>query len=66
MATNARQVAVRFEYLWHDARHWCVRCVHATGLRMWVAVHLNDRMHLQERRYCTECGGRDILISDGD
>lgn len=62
MATRARTVAVRLEYVDHDTGHWCNTCALSTGLRMWVAVIAQAGMHLQQRLYCTDCASRDITI----
>ena len=62
MATRARTISVRLEYVDHDTGHWCNRCRLGTGLRMWVAVIATTGMHLQQRLYCTECASHDITL----
>lgn len=57
-----RVVSVHLEYLDHDTGHWCNTCRLGTGIRIWVAVSIPGRMHLQQRLYCYECDGRDVTI----
>jgi hypothetical protein len=60
----ARYVTVNVvaELLDHDHGHWCPTCLLSTGVRAWVAVRFGDRMHLQMRTHCTECGSRNITL----
>lgn len=57
-------VAVWVEVVDHDHGHWCRTCLHATGIRVWVTVSQGDRMHMQTRLYCYECGGVDVIVAD--
>ena len=61
--------SVHMEVVDHDHGHWCNGCQLATGLRIWVSVRHGDRMHLQTRLGCTECGGHHITevpVDDAD
>lgn len=60
--TAHRVVSVKVEAVAHDDGHWCNRCRLSTGIRMWVAVIARDRMHLQQRVRCDECGTKNITI----
>lgn len=62
MYARHRAVQVAVEALTHDLGHWCRTCALPSGIRQWVAVRYLDRMHLQVRAWCGECGGRDITI----
>lgn len=64
MVSRFVTVAVVVELLDHDHGHWCPTCMLSTGVRAWVAVRSSDRMHLQVRLHCTECGNRDIVVDD--
>ena len=57
-----RVVGVGIEHVDHESGHWCNVCRLGTGFRIWVAVHLGGRMHLQTRLWCSECHGTDITL----
>lgn len=59
-------VAVVVEPLLHEVGHWCRSCLLPSGISMWVAVRLQDRMHLQLRAWCDHCGGTAITLNGRD
>lgn len=63
MAARVRLVLVAIEPLSHDEGHWCRYCLLPSGIRQWVAVRFTDRMHLQVRVWCGDCGGHDIDLT---
>lgn len=65
MAERVRVVRVHREVVDVEYTHWCRPCALPSGLRVYVAVRLNARMHLQTHLLCDECGGTDVEANDG-
>ncbi|UUW88458.1 hypothetical protein [Pimelobacter simplex] len=66
MADQLRVVGVAVEILQAEPGHWCTRCALPSGWIVWVVVRHGARMHLQEQRYCDECGSRRTVVpADG-
>lgn len=61
---NVRIVAVTAEPVAVDRGLWCMACMLPGGVRVWVAVRLGDRMHLQERLHCRDCGSGAHVVND--
>lgn len=61
---RVRIVGVVVEPLLHDTGHWCNHCLLGSGIRMWVAVRYRDRMHLQQRTWCDDCGRSNITLDE--
>jgi len=64
MAAPVRVVAVVTELIAFDLGHWCRRCALPSGFRAWVTVRTSSRMHLQERRWCDQCGHSDVAVDE--
>lgn len=62
----ARYVTVHVvvEVLQNTGGHWCTACLLPSGWLQTVAVRCGDRMHLQQRPWCDECGRRDTVALD--
>lgn len=57
-------VSVRAEYLTQDLGLWCNTCMLPSGIRVWVAIYLGPRMHLQERLWCDEHEGSRGVVAE--
>lgn len=55
---------LRTDYVDHDHDHWCLDCKLDTGIRVFVAVALNEKMHLQVHLWCVECKSTRIVASE--
>lgn len=56
MAETHRTVAVKVETVATEPGLWCRRCMLPSGVLVYLAVSLGDRMHLQQMRKCRDCG----------
>ncbi|WP_364516340.1 hypothetical protein [Nocardioides sp. LML1-1-1.1] len=65
--TMARHVTVHVvvEPIETTGGHWCTRCLLPSGWLSWVTLRCADRMHLQLRAWCDECGARDTVVPNG-
>lgn len=48
-------VAVHVETVAVERYLWCTACRLSSAARVWVAVSLGDKMHLQLRLWCYDC-----------
>lgn len=62
MAERARTVRVRREIVAREYGHWCNTCSLPSGMRVYVAVWLNGKMHLQTHLLCDDCSGTNITV----
>lgn len=63
-SVHVRFVAVRTEAVAVDRGLWCMACMLPSGLRVWVAVSLDDQSHLQERLWCRDCQSGAHVVND--
>ena len=57
-------VAVHAETVMVDEGLHCAACRQNTAIRVWVAMSLGERMHLQERLHCRRCGSGAHVVND--
>ena len=63
MATErSREVKVKREVVAREYGHWCNTCSLGSGMRVYVAVWLPDRMQLQTHLVCDDCGGSNVTV----
>jgi hypothetical protein len=56
-------ISMSVETVAHDHGHWCITCALSTGIRFVISTGLGDRLALQERLICVECGGNNIHVN---